>query len=94
MGMLSGGVRIVVILTLYIFLDPYDYSSINETLSFATGSSNGSIVCLNITIADDQIYERTEYFAVLVIVETRSLLDTEVLGTILVHILNDDCKQK
>ena len=54
-----------IIILLFLFLDGQDYTGlVQHTLTFPSGSSSGATECVNISIIDDEAFEKDEVFSV------------------------------
>ncbi len=79
------------IILLCINTEELDYVAFNETVYVPIGSSNGSLVCVNITIVDDSSFEKENYFLVNVgDVENNVFIEDRQS---LIHVIDNDGNQ-
>ena len=67
-----------------------DYEPISSHLTFPTGSVAGDMLCVNISIVNDVLFEGDETFTVLLTVNTAGV--SEGNAVTIVTIRDDDCK--
>ena len=66
----SGTLRVIIIIIFMMLMTPLiaargdDYHSVNTHLMFPPGSGNGTALCVNVTIVDDDLIEGNEVFNV------------------------------
>ncbi len=68
-------------------MEDFDYTSINTTVSFASGSAGGTEACADISILDDAVLESDQTFFVRV-----SSSDPDLMLTTIITITDNDSR--
>lgn len=69
-----------------------DFESLEETVIFPPGSvngSNGMSACVTVTIVNNTAFEKSEYFALVIVAVEDNVV---ILFNLTIHIIDDDCK--
>ena len=63
-----------------------DFDPVSDSLSFTAGSVTGDEVCINVTLVDNDAFEKDEYFTV----EVASEVNVVVHNNLTLHIMDED----